>query len=187
MRRTAFRCEAGFGSTGFSLCGFPWPERKPKSHRLKPVLHHVVVRIDSTPIRVSHNNFYNAVGYLGPMTRLLDSYFSSTPLAGLPINLSYFSISDGEQYISMTSVWGSCNFIGNLFMAIQGFVYILGSSIVTVSSKWSWSARWNCSSTRIASLTGRPVISSQTRSSGIIPTVWATSVVSSTHLPTEYP
>jgi len=121
------------------------------------------------------------------MTRRMDSYFSSTPLAGLPINLSYFSISEGEQYISMTSVWGSCNFMGNLSMATQGLVYILGSSIVTVSSKWSWSTRWNCSSTRSASLIGRPVTSSQTLSSGIIPTVWTTRVVSFAHLPTAYP
>src|SRR6267143_2470324 len=37
MRCIAFRCEAGFGSTDFSLCAFPLV-RKPKSHRLKPVL-----------------------------------------------------------------------------------------------------------------------------------------------------
>src|SRR5882762_592171 len=37
MRCTSFRCEAGFGSTDFSLCAFPLV-RKPKSHRLKPVL-----------------------------------------------------------------------------------------------------------------------------------------------------
>jgi len=37
MRCFAFRCEAGFGSTDFSLCAFPLV-RKPKSHRLKPVL-----------------------------------------------------------------------------------------------------------------------------------------------------
>src|SRR6266478_6624451 len=37
MRCIAFRCEAGFGSTDFSLCAFPL-ERKSKSHRLKPVL-----------------------------------------------------------------------------------------------------------------------------------------------------
>jgi hypothetical protein len=34
MRCTSFRCEAGFGSTDFSLCAFPLV-RKPKSHRLK--------------------------------------------------------------------------------------------------------------------------------------------------------
>jgi hypothetical protein len=34
----AFRCEACFSSTDFSLCAFPLM-RKPKSHRLKPVLH----------------------------------------------------------------------------------------------------------------------------------------------------
>src|SRR6267378_3522043 len=39
MRCTSFRCEAGFGSTDFSLCAFPLV-RKPKSHRLKPVLLH---------------------------------------------------------------------------------------------------------------------------------------------------
>jgi hypothetical protein len=37
MRRIAFRREAGFGSTDFSLCAFRL-ERKTKSHRLKPVL-----------------------------------------------------------------------------------------------------------------------------------------------------
>src|SRR5882762_10480975 len=36
MRCIAFRCEAGFGSTDFSLWAFPLV-RKPKSHRLKPV------------------------------------------------------------------------------------------------------------------------------------------------------
>src|SRR5712692_3676007 len=113
--------------------------------------------------------------------------FPSLLLAALPNNLLYFSSSDGEQYISGTSVCGSANFMGNLSMDTHGFVYIFGSSIVTESSKRSWFTRCHRSSTRSLSLIGRPVESSQTLSSGIIPTVWTTSVVSSTHLPTEYP
>jgi hypothetical protein len=66
---------------------------------------------------------------------LADLYCSgawlSPPLAGLPNNLLYLSSSEGEQYISMTSLCGSSNFMGNLFVAIHDLVYILGSSIVT--------------------------------------------------------
>src|SRR6202023_304198 len=36
--KIAFRCDAGFGSTDFSLCSFRLSQRKPKPHRLKPVL-----------------------------------------------------------------------------------------------------------------------------------------------------
>src|SRR5258706_4723123 len=106
-------------------------------------------------------------------------------LPGWANRLLYCSNSYGEQYISETSVCGSCNFMGNLSMDTQGLVYIFGSSMVTVSSKRSWFTRCHRSSTRRASLIGRPVESSQTLFSGIIPTVWTTSVVSSTHLPLE--
>src|SRR6266853_1523835 len=115
------------------------------------------------------------------------NYLSSLPLATSPYSLLYLSISDGMHIISTTSYSGDCNLMGNLFMATHGFVYIFGSSIVTVNSKLSWSTRWKRSSTRIASLTGRPVSSSQALSSPIVPTVWTTSVLSSTHLPAEYP
>jgi hypothetical protein len=37
MRCIPFGCEAGFGSTDFSLCAFPLAQ-KPKPHRLQPVL-----------------------------------------------------------------------------------------------------------------------------------------------------
>jgi hypothetical protein len=37
MRCIAFRCEAGFGGTDFSLCAFPLV-LEPKPHRLEPVL-----------------------------------------------------------------------------------------------------------------------------------------------------
>src|SRR5882672_1101608 len=37
IRRIAFRCEAGFSSTDFSLCAFPFVQ-KSKPHRLKPAL-----------------------------------------------------------------------------------------------------------------------------------------------------
>jgi hypothetical protein len=42
MRYSAFRCEAGFSSTDFSLCAFLWvllkSKPKYKPHMLKPVL-----------------------------------------------------------------------------------------------------------------------------------------------------
>jgi hypothetical protein len=64
-------------------------------------------------------------------------YWLSFSLAGLPINLLYSENSDGEQIISLTSKVGGSNLKGNLSRATQGFVYIFGSSIVTVSSNVS--------------------------------------------------
>src|SRR5437588_4870283 len=69
------------------------------------------------------------------------NYWRCLSLAGLPINLSYSADSDGEQIISRTSKLGGCSFMGNLSRATQGFVYIFGSSIITVHSKRSWSTR----------------------------------------------
>src|SRR5580700_1784059 len=60
-------------------------------------------------------------------------YFFS--LAGPPMNSLYFASSAGEHIISVTSKCADCDLNGSLFKAIQGLVYILGSMIVTVSSK----------------------------------------------------
>ena len=59
----------------------------------------------------------------------------------------------------MTSLWGSSNFIGNLLIATHGFVYILGSSMVTLHSSRSWLTRCNVSVTCSWSLIGRPAVS----------------------------
>lgn len=59
------------------------------------------------------------------------------PLAGFPITLLYSANSDGEQIISLTSKFGGCNLKRNLLRATQGFVYIFGSSMITVSSSVS--------------------------------------------------
>src|SRR3989442_1393371 len=101
-------------------------------------------------------------------------YLLSLPLTGLPINLLYSAKSVGEQSISLTSKLGVCNSKRNLSSATQGFVYIFGSLIVTVSSKWSWSTRRNRSSTRRSLLWGRPALSIQVLSS--IPEVCTTNV-----------
>src|SRR5258706_9591033 len=97
-----------------------------------------------------------------------------TPEAGFPCFLLYVAVSEGEHSISIMSKPGACNRKGNLSRATQGFVYILGSSIAIVISRWSRSTRWYRSSTGIASLGGRPTLSSQVLSS--TPTVWATNV-----------
>lgn len=84
----------------------------------------------------------------------------------------------------MMSVCGSCSRIGN-FIVCHGMVYIFGSSIVSDHSRSSESTRRNVSMMRARSLIGRPVESSQTRSSASVPTVCTSSVLSSIHLPTE--
>src|SRR5882672_5406733 len=64
-------------------------------------------------------------------------YWEPLSLAGLPMILLYSANSEGEQIISRTSKLGGCNLKRNLSTATQGFVYIFGSSIVTVSSNVS--------------------------------------------------
>src|SRR5256885_8321894 len=103
-------------------------------------------------------------------------FLPSVPRVGLPnpMALLYFIYSDTEHICSLTSKSGGSNFMGNLFIATQGFAYIFGSSMVTVSSNRSRLARWNRSSTRRSSLCGRPPLSSQVLSS--VPEVCATNV-----------
>src|SRR6267378_3070918 len=48
MRCIAFRCEAGFGSTDFSLWAFPLV-RKPKSHRLKRLRKKLFISVPQAP------------------------------------------------------------------------------------------------------------------------------------------
>src|SRR5215470_8248103 len=60
-------------------------------------------------------------------------YLLSLPLTGFPINLLYSAKSVGEQSISLTSKLGGCKSKRSLSSATQGFVYIFGSLIVTVS------------------------------------------------------
>src|SRR5260370_95310 len=64
-------------------------------------------------------------------------YLDSGPTLGSPICLLYSAVSEGEQYISRMSNPRGCKRRGNLLRACQGCVYILGSSIVTVSSMLS--------------------------------------------------
>jgi len=60
-----------------------------------------------------------------------DSYW----LAGPPINFSYSDSSEGEHIISLTSKLSGCKLNFSLSRATHGLVYILGSSIMTVSSR----------------------------------------------------
>jgi hypothetical protein len=55
----------------------------------------------------------------------------------------YSAMSIGEQSNSVISKSAGSKWRGNLLRPIQGCVYILGSSIVTVSSMLSWSTRWS--------------------------------------------
>ena len=64
-------------------------------------------------------------------------YFSSGAMLGSPISWLYWVVSEGTQDISRMSKPRGCNRSGNLFSASQGCVYILGSSIITVTSMWS--------------------------------------------------
>src|SRR5260370_2857339 len=64
-------------------------------------------------------------------------YLDSGATMGSPICLLYSAVSEGEQYISRMSNPRGCKRRGNLLRACQGCVYILGSSIVTVSSMLS--------------------------------------------------
>jgi hypothetical protein len=60
----------------------------------------------------------------------------SSPLpTGSANSLSYAAVSEGTHSISGMSKPGGCNRTENLSMATQGFVYILGSSIVTLICK----------------------------------------------------
>src|SRR5260370_15801683 len=114
-----------------------------------------------------------------------DYFFSRlAPAASLSV-LLYSAASEAEQTISRISNQSGCNRRVNLLRATQGFAYIFGSMIVSVSSMMSWFTRWNVSSTFISSLWGRPTLSIQVLVSK--PTVSTTNVVSSVHLPTEYP
>jgi hypothetical protein len=66
-----------------------------------------------------------------------ERYWGPFSLEGLPTTLLYSANSDGEQIISLTSKSGGFNLKRSLSRATQGFVYIFGSSIVTVSSNVS--------------------------------------------------
>src|SRR6267378_3573627 len=110
-------------------------------------------------------------------------FFFESAMAGLLTCLSNSACSEGEQSISRRSKSAGCKRRGNLLRAFQGFVYIVGSMIVSVSSRMSWLTRWNRSSTRKSPLCGRPTLSIQVLASS--PTVWTTNVVSSSHLPIE--
>src|SRR6266851_9046423 len=120
----------------------------------------------------------------GPHTPQQPSYFFfESAMAGLLTCLSNSACSEGEQSISRRSKSAGCNRRGNFMSAFQGFVYIVGSMVVRVSSRRSWFTRWNRSSTRKSLLCGRPTLSIQVLSSS--PTVWTMNVVSSSHLPVE--
>src|SRR3984893_7435412 len=110
-------------------------------------------------------------------------FFFESAMAGLLTCLSNSACSEGEQSISRRSKSAGCNRKGNLTRAFQGFVYIVGSVLVSVSSRMSWFTRWNRSSTRKSPLCGRPTLSIQVLASS--PTVCTTNVVSSSHLPIE--
>src|SRR5262245_55400244 len=71
----------------------------------------------------------------GLCTSLLDYYLLSLPRTVFPINLLYSAKSVGEQSISLTSKLGGCKSKRKRSSATQRFVYIFGSSIVTVSSR----------------------------------------------------
>ncbi len=76
-------------------------------------------------------------------TSLYASYLLALPLEGnsvSPISLLYSASSEGEHIISLTSKSAGLKMNCNLSRAIQGFVYILGSSIFTLSSSTHWSA-----------------------------------------------
>src|SRR5207302_9580128 len=66
---------------------------------------------------------------------LASTYLLPFSLAGSPTNLLYSANSDGEQIICRTSKSRGCKSNRKLSRATQGFVYILGSSIVTVRSR----------------------------------------------------
>src|ERR1051326_1463968 len=73
----------------------------------------------------------------------------------------------------------------NIFLSLtHGFVYVFGSSNLTVSSKLSRFRRCQRSCTRKSSLNGLPQPSSHSRESN--PAV-STTNVSPSHLPVEYP
>ena len=63
--------------------------------------------------------------------RLFERYCLSAGLLNC-MALSYALNSETEHIISLTSVVGGNNFMGNLSRAFQGFVYIFGSLIVNV-------------------------------------------------------
>ena len=77
-------------------------------------------------------------GTTGRRTRSGSRYLAlpSRPLpTGSANSLSYAAVSEGTHSISGMSKPGGCNRTENLSMATQGFVYILGSSIVTLICK----------------------------------------------------
>src|SRR5215510_75795 len=86
-----------------------------------------------------HVHVPNVVAGFSPRSRSMRAltwyYLLSLPLTVCPINLLYSAKSVGEQSISLTSKLGVCKSKRNRSSATQGFVYIFGSSIFTVSSK----------------------------------------------------
>src|SRR5712691_9863342 len=86
-------------------------------------------------------------------------------LLGLAKTFLYSAASDAEGIISIRSVSCGISLRGSLLRGTQGFVYAFGSSIVTVSSRVFWFARWYRSSTRISVLFGLPALTSHVRSS----------------------
>src|SRR5881628_1964281 len=54
----------------------------------------------------------------------------------------YSRASDAEGIISIRSVSGGSSRRASLLRGVQGFVYVFGSSIVTVSSIVFWFTRW---------------------------------------------
>src|SRR5216683_2240342 len=142
------------------------------------------IRVDRSPVDEKYRGTVPLSFEPGPRSPQQPSYFFfESAIAGLLTCLSNSACSEGEQSISRRSKSAGCNRMGNLLRAFQGFVYIVGSMIVSVSSRMSWLTRWNRSSTRKWLLCGRPTLSIQVLSSS--PTVWTTNVVSSSHLPIE--
>jgi hypothetical protein len=71
--------DRGSCSTGFSLCGFLLPERKPKPHRLKPVL---LAGSDSGAVNASYGSRPATASSVNatrcrPSSRFVGSYHSS--------------------------------------------------------------------------------------------------------------
>src|SRR5207302_3095921 len=64
-------------------------------------------------------------------------FFFELAMAGRLTCLSNSACSEGEQIISRRSKSAGCNRRGNLLRAFQGFAYIFGSMIVSVSSRMS--------------------------------------------------
>src|SRR5438128_6745933 len=106
-------------------------------------------------------------------------YLFVTPAAGSLVLRLNSASTDGTQISSRISSFG-CN-LNSFFSLTQGFVYVLGSVSVIVSSNVSPTRRQR-SSRRISSLYGLPNWSSHVLSSK--PVDWTTSV-SPSHFPTE--